>query len=124
MLRGCSALFHVQKQGVRMPPREAPQRNPNTDTTNPRRPHSEPSSRQRYESEKEMSHLPGNPHHALSEAAQTEHGAQVHATLALAYEQRTANLIALASINPEWYGSASTAEFDAIHARLGLGELK
>lgn len=44
-----------------------------------------------------MSNLPGNPHHALSEAAQTEHVAQVHATLALAYEQRTANLIAVAT---------------------------
>lgn len=67
MLRGCSALFHVQKQGVRMPSREAPQRNPNTNTTNPRRPHGEPSSRQRYESEKKMS--------ARTRASRAEHKA-------------------------------------------------
>lgn len=41
-----------------------------------------------------MSNIPGNPHAELSEAAQTTEGALIHATLALAYEQRTANLIA------------------------------
>ena len=38
--------------------------------------------------------MKGNPHYEASEAAQTEHGANVHALLALTYEQRTANLIA------------------------------
>lgn len=56
-----------------------------------------------------MSHLPGNPHYESSygtlvriegktmtypESENTLRGAQVTATLALAYEQRTANLIA------------------------------
>lgn len=42
------------------------------------------------------------------------------ATLALAYEQRTANLIALATMNPEWYGSTSREAFEQIDARLGI----
>ena len=71
-----------------------------------------------------MSNLPGNPYVERLVTDGAPRTSESLATLALAYEQRTANLIALASINPEWYGSASTAEFDAIHARLGLGELK
>lgn len=42
----------------------------------------------------------------------------VEATLALAFEQRTANLIALAAINPEWYGSTSPGEFEIILDRI------
>ncbi|WJZ27860.1 hypothetical protein MOMMJLID_CDS0052 [Arthrobacter phage 1191A] len=67
-----------------------------------------------------MSHLPGNPHHALSEAAQTEHVARVHATLALAYEQRTANLIAVA----KWTNGLDVASnlMDQVAERMGLKE--
>ena len=67
-----------------------------------------------------MSHLPGNPHHALSEAAQTEHVAQAHATLALAYEQRTANLIAVA----KWTNGLDVASnlMDQVAERMGLKE--
>ena len=67
-----------------------------------------------------MSNLPGNPHHTLSEAAQTEHAANVHATLALAYEQRTANLIAYI----ETFGGGIDYDdiWHDISTRLGLGE--
>lgn len=43
--------------------------------------------------------------------------AQTQATLALAYEQRTANLIAA-------YGTSDLIEFDTILARLGLDGAK
>lgn len=48
--------------------------------------------------------------------------AQLEATLSLAYEQRTANLIAIATMNPQWYGSTSQEAFDQIDARLGLNK--
>ena len=69
-----------------------------------------------------MSNLPGNPHHALSEAAQTERVAQVHATLALAYEQRTVALIALAQLNVSANGSSVDLRTDVaeITERLGM----
>lgn len=69
-----------------------------------------------------MSNLPSNPHHALSEAAQTEHGANVHATLALAYEQRTANLIAYI----EKFGGGIDYDdiWHDVSTRLGLGDTK
>lgn len=44
------------------------------------------------------------------------------ATLALVDEQRTANLIAMATMNPQWYGSTSQESFDQIDARLGLNK--
>lgn len=65
-----------------------------------------------------MSHLPGNPFAELIEPLAGQH-AEVATTLALAYEQRTANLIALASLNPAWYGSTGPEEFAEIDARLG-----
>ena len=67
-----------------------------------------------------MSNLPGNPHHTLSEAAQTEHAANVHATLALAYEQRTIALIRYIEI----INDTDRDTMKEIKARLGLGERK
>lgn len=69
-----------------------------------------------------MSELPGNPHHALSKAARTEHGANVHATLALAYEQRTATLVhALLSDSLVTDGKYDEIQTE-VRQRLGLGE--
>lgn len=71
-----------------------------------------------------MSNLPGNPHaDAAREAYKNaaNHRAQIEATLALAYEQRTANLIALADLtmhgglNPDY-------DMETIYNRLGLGD--
>lgn len=66
-----------------------------------------------------MSTTPGNPH--FREADRSELGeipfVQAQATLALAYEQRTANLIALATQNGR---KASLAESYEIAERLGL----
>lgn len=80
-----------------------------------------------------MSNLPGNPHYSEDwgrgidvgyhgDQAQSEVlAAQVDATLALAYEQRTANLIALADLtmhgglNPDY-------DMETIYNRLGLGD--
>lgn len=82
-----------------------------------------------------MSNLPGNPHAELAEADIEYPGAwneleavtallqtSARATLALAYEQRTANLIALAEferepINPDY-------DMETIYNRLGLGDNK
>lgn len=63
--------------------------------------------------------MPGNPHH--HEADRSELGeqtfVQVQATLALAYEQRTANLIAWAALPaPERMGTLA----NEIRDRLGL----
>lgn len=75
-----------------------------------------------------MSNLPGNPHAAIAHRAKNLNAMargdgedrpdllvrmQAEATLALAYEQRTANLIAA-------YGTSDLIEFDTILARLGL----
>lgn len=83
-----------------------------------------------------MSNLPGNPHAELAEADIEYPGAwneleavtallqtNARATLALAYEQRTANLIALADVtmhgglNPDY-------DMETIYNRLGLGATK
>lgn len=73
-----------------------------------------------------MSNLPGNPHaEAVREAYENaaHHRAQIEATLVLAHEQRTANLIALADLtmhgglNPDY-------DMETIYNRLGLGENK
>lgn len=81
-----------------------------------------------------MSNLPGNPHAELAEAEIEYPGAwneleavtallqtSARATLALAYEQRTANLIAFLS-------HADSDQYEAIwremNERLGLGENK
>ena len=87
-----------------------------------------------------MSHLPGNPHYESSygtlvriegktmtfpESENVLRGAQVTATLALAYEQRTANLIALAQMehrNSPAVGFSPDYDYDNIMARLGLNE--
>lgn len=69
----------------------------------------------------------GNPHFDIS-MANLQEGlyegdvgpAQIRATLALAYEQRTANLIALATMDHSFYGSKSPKKFNDIDARLGL----
>lgn len=75
-----------------------------------------------------MSHLPGNPHYTQSfgalqriegvrmtyqESENTLRGAQVTATLALAYEQRTANLIAMQALR------VTTGRANEIQQRLG-----
>lgn len=63
-----------------------------------------------------MSQLPGNPFAERIESLADEH-AEVATTLALAYEQRTANLIAA-------YRTSDLIEFDTILARLGLDGTK
>lgn len=80
-----------------------------------------------------MSNLPGNPHAELAEADIEYPGAwneleavtallqtSARATMALAYEQRTASLIALAvaerePFNPDY-------DMETIYKRLGLGD--
>ena len=74
-----------------------------------------------------MSHLPGNPHaDAAREAYKNaaNHRAQIEATLALAYEQRTANLIALAQLCVSIDGPTVDLSEDLhqITERLGLGD--
>lgn len=46
--------------------------------------------------------------------------AQVHATLALVEEQRTANLIALTAVEHDHYAGPSSGLLETIRARLGL----
>ena len=65
-----------------------------------------------------MSSCPGNPYiESLAEYADARNSLEAMATLALAYEQRTANLIAA-------YGTSDLIEFDTILARLGLDDTK
>lgn len=84
-----------------------------------------------------MSDFPGNPHAENCRRSIAEAGESIiapegmtdgtiawtgmthlaDATLALAYEQRTANLIAA-------YGTSDLIEFDTILARLGLDDTK
>lgn len=82
-----------------------------------------------------MSNLPGNPHHNVAESVKREYGltadkealnwplAEMNERLvALAYEQRTANLIALALLtNPNM---SPDCDMESIYNRLGLGENK
>lgn len=64
-------------------------------------------------------HLPGNPH---AENA-LEHNSQVQATLALAYEQHTYNLIALARHSAEIGARESAGTFiEEVARRLGAAE--
>lgn len=68
-----------------------------------------------------MSNLPGNPF--AERAEKTDYRSLTPATLALAFEQRTANLIALADLtmhgglNPDY-------DMETIYNRLGLGATK
>ena len=68
-----------------------------------------------------MSNLPGNPHAEAWKDESDGAWGMTQATLALAYEQRTANLIALADLtmhgglNPDY-------DMETIYNRLGLGE--
>lgn len=68
-----------------------------------------------------MSHLPGNPFAELIEPLAGQH-AEVAVALALAYEQRTANLIAyVVGIDDT---SAAIPVVNEIRARLGIGATK
>ena len=82
-----------------------------------------------------MSHLPGNPHYESSygtlvriegktmtfpESENVLRGAQVTATLAIAYEQRTANLIAYVDKIDDT--SAAIPVVNEIKTSLGLNE--
>lgn len=72
----------------------------------------------------QMSQLPGNPFAELIEPLAGQH-AEVATTLALAYEQRTANLIALAQMEHRGsHGAGFDPDYDAanIYARMGIEE--
>lgn len=84
-----------------------------------------------------MSHLPGNPHYESSygnlvriegktmtfpESENVLRGAQVTATLALAYEQRTANLLHAFEISLRAQSAGFNVDAKTIDARLGLNE--
>lgn len=73
-----------------------------------------------------MSHLPGNPYATvLADYTDPRNSLEACATLALAYEQRTANLIALAQMEHRGSnGAGFSTDYDAekIYPRLGLGE--
>ncbi|OIH81941.1 hypothetical protein BLJ79_21515 [Arthrobacter sp. UCD-GKA] len=70
-----------------------------------------------------MSNLPGNPYaDALTDYTDPRNSIEALATLALAYEQRTANLIAyVVGIDDT---SATIPVVNEIRARLGLGTAK
>lgn len=66
-----------------------------------------------------MDNLPGNPHADEWSSESSGSWGTAQATMALAYEQRTANLIALAvaerePFNPDY-------DMETIYKRLGLG---
>lgn len=72
-----------------------------------------------------MSHLPGNPFAERIESLADEH-AEVAVALAIAYEQRTANLIAMQALGitdlTDWipeHADAWIERADAIEKRLG-----
>ena len=66
----------------------------------------------------------GNPHYEASEAAQTEHGANVHALMAKTYEQRTANLIAAHQASNLIVNDADRLELEQqILKRIGIHDV-